>query len=49
MLAWENGKGATIEALRERLVNENLDLRERRAVGVEGVMRNCVARLRWQV
>jgi hypothetical protein len=49
MLAWENGKGATTEALRERLVNKNLDLRERGAVGVEGVIRNRVARLHWKV
>jgi hypothetical protein len=38
MLAWENGKGATTVALRERL-----------AVGVEGVIRNRVARLHWKV
>jgi hypothetical protein len=49
MLAWENGKGATTEALRERLVSKNLDLGERRAVGVEGVIRIRVARLHWKV
>jgi hypothetical protein len=49
MLARENGMRATAEALRERLVNKNLDLMEMGAVRVDGVIRNRVAQLRWKV